>query len=235
MDWDENDPPATDILGARLRAKYYGAEVITYRSFILKILINSAENSPRLGATVLNEYKTNIIDPTIDTHATRKEDLNALVYEYAQRCIKALIKSTTAFHGLGDPGHERLIVTNVWGTAHAYVSMPALIYSGSNIIEYRQWGNVLTLLAAFEDPILKGFIDEKELRGLLYKTLAFLKFHMHAGPPSPSALVIDRSILKHVGQKVGLLPPPKSKNPQTSSANSSFESNHSADVSMTGS
>jgi hypothetical protein len=31
MMWSETDPPAIDILDARLRAKYYGVEVITYR------------------------------------------------------------------------------------------------------------------------------------------------------------------------------------------------------------
>jgi hypothetical protein len=35
---DEEDPPATDILGARRQAKFYGAQVITYRNFVLSIL-----------------------------------------------------------------------------------------------------------------------------------------------------------------------------------------------------
>lgn len=122
MNWHEDDPPATDILGARLRAKYYGAEVITYRSFVLKILIGSTENSPKIGATslVLNQFKSEITDVISDP--TRKEQLNPKIVRYAQRCIQALVKSTTAFHGLGDPGKERLVVTNIWGTAHAYVS-----------------------------------------------------------------------------------------------------------------
>ncbi|PNP49926.1 hypothetical protein FNYG_15996 [Fusarium nygamai] len=34
----EDDPPADDILAARLRAKYWGAQVITYRPFIRQIL-----------------------------------------------------------------------------------------------------------------------------------------------------------------------------------------------------
>ena len=93
----------------------------------MKILIDSAEKSTRLGAPILDEYKANIIDPWIGTHTTRKDDLNEKVYNYAERCIKALIKSTTAFHELVDPGRERLIVTNIWGTAHAYVLISSLI------------------------------------------------------------------------------------------------------------
>jgi hypothetical protein len=92
LKWDEKDLPATDILGARLRAKFYGAKVITYRNFLLSIL----QISPN-------------------------EKLKPEVVQYAIKCIKALIKSTTAFYGLGDPGSKRLMVTNIWGTAHAYV------------------------------------------------------------------------------------------------------------------
>jgi hypothetical protein len=124
LNWDDNDPPATDILGARLRAKYYGAKVITYRSFVLRILINSAEKSPKMQSRqvkeIINEYKWGILDPEIDTTAgSRKEEPDPKYLELAQRGINALIKSTTAFHGLGNPGRDRLIVTNVWGTAHA--------------------------------------------------------------------------------------------------------------------
>lgn len=216
MNWDENDKPAKDILGARLRAKYYGAKVITYRSFVLRILINSAEKSPKMQSrqvkSIINEYKFGIIDPEIDNSGTRKEEPDPKYLELAERGINALIKSTTAFHGLGDPGISRLIVTNVWGTAHA------------------QWGNVLTLLAAYNDPTLKRYIDEKILQSLLKKTLAFLEMNMHDG----SALHVDYSILKHVGRLLKLLPPKKSKNPQPLSASSSFASNHGADVPMSG-
>lgn len=121
LSWTDADPLATEILGARLRAKYYGAQVITYRNFVLEILKNSANLNQLPGETISNEFKTGIDVPSINSKATRKEDIDPKALEYAEKCIKALIKSTTAFYGLGDPAKDRLIVTNIWGTAHAYV------------------------------------------------------------------------------------------------------------------
>lgn len=120
LHWNESDPPATDILGARLRAKYYGAEVITYRYFVLKILENSADKSPRPSNTnIINAYKIDIVSPDMVSRTTQSEDLDPRVKGYARRCIQALINSTKAFHALGDPSRHRIIVTNIWGTAHA--------------------------------------------------------------------------------------------------------------------
>jgi hypothetical protein len=125
MAWEEEDDPAKDILEARLRAKYYGAKMITYRPFVLKILNNSApkklENGEQ-GKQLSSEFKADIHVPSIDINATRADQIDPKVLEYAKNCISALIKSTTAFWGLGEPGRERIIVTNIWGTAHAYVS-----------------------------------------------------------------------------------------------------------------
>lgn len=110
--WDaERGDLASTILGARLRAKYYGAQVITYRHFVLKIL----EMSSKGGDNVTEEFKANISAPAI----MDLQELDFKVVEFARNGIKALINSTTAFHGLGDPGIERIIVTNIWGTAHA--------------------------------------------------------------------------------------------------------------------
>jgi hypothetical protein len=88
----------------------------------------------------------------------------------------------------------------------------------------------LTLLAAWDDDSLKQYIQEKDLKDLLKKTLSFLEMNMHDG----SALHVDYNILKHVGRHLKLLPPKKSKNPQPISATSSFGSNHGADVPMSG-
>lgn len=133
MQWNENDPPASDILRARLRAKYYGAKVITFRHSLVKVLNHSHNTKPgppnRSKTENPNERTpeewSEELKPGIEAHlsiskgATRKEDIDPKVYEYASNCINALIKSTTAFHGMGDPGKKRLIVTNIWGTAHA--------------------------------------------------------------------------------------------------------------------
>jgi hypothetical protein len=117
MTWDADSEPARDILGARLRAKFYGAQVITYRDFVLKILERSASDSSFRGQQTPNFMKGFTV-PT----STADADIDPKIIHYAEQCIKALIKSTTAFHGLGDPGSKRLVVTNIWGTAHAYVN-----------------------------------------------------------------------------------------------------------------
>jgi len=124
MKWNEDAPPASDILGARLRAKFYGARVITYRYFVLKLLEQSAATSAKseegIGGNFSGGFKGDISGlPDLDVEATLTGQIDVKGLEYAERCIKALIKSTTAFHGLGDPGKVRLLVTNIWGTAHA--------------------------------------------------------------------------------------------------------------------
>jgi hypothetical protein len=112
--WDaDKGEPATDILGARLRAKYYGAQVITYRGFILKILEMSSKGDG--GGTVTEDFKENISAPVV----MGGKELEPKAMQFARNGIKALIYSTKAFHGLGDPGRERVIITNIWGTAHA--------------------------------------------------------------------------------------------------------------------
>jgi hypothetical protein len=120
MKWDEEKGElARDILNARLRAKFYGAKVITYRPFVLKILANSAKKSPRTGERVSNEFRNDVDVPAVNANATSSDEIDPKAMEYATKGIMALYHSTTAFYEVGDPGTERLIVTNVWGTAHA--------------------------------------------------------------------------------------------------------------------
>ena len=120
MTWNDGDPPARDILGARLRAKFYGAQVITYRHFVLKILDYSASKGKNFPIDTVNtEFVDGILKPNIAKGVSSTEGIDPRVLEYARLCIKALISSTTAFHGLGDVGKQRPIVTNIWGTAHA--------------------------------------------------------------------------------------------------------------------
>src|SRR6478735_10921374 len=132
MDWvapsfafREDDPPADDILAARLRAKYWGAQVITYRPFIRQILqfshsIKNHASSPNFPS-VSSEFRQDITAPVIHPKARTHGDIDPQVVELAKKGIKALIESTRAFHGLGD---KRPIITNVFGTAHACVLPP---------------------------------------------------------------------------------------------------------------
>ena len=102
MGWSDSDPPASDILSARLRAKYYGTENITYRPFLKMVMNRPSRISQGFADNVPSQVPEEVISPKI--------------LKYTQLCIKAMENSTRAFHGMG-PG--RLIVTNVWGTAHA--------------------------------------------------------------------------------------------------------------------
>lgn len=95
LQWKDGDTPSNDILQARLRAKMYGGQVITYRHFLRMVLNSRFENE-----TIPNEK----ISPQI--------------MDFAKKCIVAMFYSAQAFWGMGD---KRLIVTNVWGTSHAYV------------------------------------------------------------------------------------------------------------------
>ncbi|OBT51349.1 hypothetical protein VE04_09078 [Pseudogymnoascus sp. 24MN13] len=89
--WGGDDPPSSDILEARLRAKMYGAEVITTRHF-LRMVLNSRYDGNQ-----------NMV-------------ISAPIMEFAQQCIRAMFHSAQAFWGIQG---GRLVVTNVWGTSHA--------------------------------------------------------------------------------------------------------------------
>lgn len=88
---DDNAPPSDDILESRLRGKMYGAQVVTYRHFLRMVLNKPSEPNNEISKPIMM---------------------------YAERCIRALFNSSKAFWGMKG---GRLIVTNVWGTCHAYV------------------------------------------------------------------------------------------------------------------
>jgi hypothetical protein len=122
MTWNvDAGDPANNILEARLRAKYYGAQVITYRHFIIEIMKRNFNPTSGKSALDSKEEMNTEFGPGVDvpTVAVGPEEPIPEVVLHLARCgLKALIYSTTAFHGLGE---GRLIVTNIWGTAHAYV------------------------------------------------------------------------------------------------------------------
>lgn len=168
--WNDNDLPAADILGARLRAKYWGSQVILYRPFLRAILEREPwpyhnQGSPDAQPGLSLEEMPPNVDPRI---------LN-----YAGLAIHALVESTRAFHGI--PSSQRIIITNVFGTAHA------------------QWGNLLTLAACFKDRYLRRFIDGETLKELFSKTIAF--FQTIVQPTS--ALRADMNILIGLAKEFG--------------------------------
>lgn len=92
------DGPATDLLSARLRAKYWGAMVITYRQFARYILEVNAGVVPA-------DSKTITMGPITEAKAAL--------------AITALKESTRAFWGVGAADGKRMVVTNIFGTAQA--------------------------------------------------------------------------------------------------------------------
>lgn len=99
-----NEPPSPDILHARFRAKFWGANVITYRPSIQEILDQS--------------YRENHPEEFPGQHPGMMYDVSSIVLGNAVKGLNALKNSTRAFHGLQD---KRFIITNPFGTAHAYV------------------------------------------------------------------------------------------------------------------
>jgi hypothetical protein len=113
-EFSDNDPPANDILGARLRAKYWGTQVLLYRPFIDMILRNEMmPNTFRHFPPPPSPWAAQGIDA--DFEVPSHIDDRALIY--ARLGLAALVESTQAFHGLDRK--KRIIVTNVFTTAHA--------------------------------------------------------------------------------------------------------------------
>lgn len=120
--FEETDLPADELLAARLRAKYWGAQMITYRPFVRQILNFSYSmkynpQSPNLPSDT--EFRKGVDAPMIDPSARTPSDIDPAVIELARKAINALVESTRAFHALDEIGNNRPIITNVFGTAHA--------------------------------------------------------------------------------------------------------------------
>ncbi|KAI1178100.1 hypothetical protein F4777DRAFT_142652 [Nemania sp. FL0916] len=171
--WHDDDPLPQEILGARLRAKYWGSQVILYRPFLKKIL----DGDPQSPAYFHDHGHETMTSRASNGKKTTDHDSHTI--KNAQIAIRALIESTRAFHGLDST--KRIIITNVFGTAHA------------------QWGNLLTLGACYKNEVLRGFIDSEVLSGLFSRTIAF--FDTFAQPSS--ALRIDMNILKGLAKELG--------------------------------
>ena len=108
--------------------------------------------------------------------------------------MEAAIRSTTVFDAVPD----RLIITNILGTAHA------------------QFGNMLVLAATFRSE-LRYLIPEEELLRLLSRTIRFLKYSEAISP----TLRQDAKVLSSIKNKLF----PHNDNPLYSmSTGSSFAS-----------
>ncbi|OIW24973.1 hypothetical protein CONLIGDRAFT_684864 [Coniochaeta ligniaria NRRL 30616] len=107
-----SDPPAADILAARLRAKYWGSR---YRPFIRQIMhFNFQRTTLASPVPITGDFRSDLAVPVIGPQAAIENDINPEIIEHAQKGILALIESTKSFHGLKDErfikiGHHRVV------------------------------------------------------------------------------------------------------------------------------
>jgi hypothetical protein len=167
MQWDDGDPPSEDINEARLRAKYYGAKYIIHRPSLYYALHNWPGKYP--ASTYIPMYQGAMPPP---------RPIDSEIHGSVQQCIRAAKKSTLAFDGIIQNPNQRLIVTNIFGTAHA------------------QFGNMLVLAATYVN--LPQYVQKKELMDLLDRTIQFLS---ELGPIS-STLKFDAQVLGEIRSNI---------------------------------
>ncbi|KAK2762120.1 hypothetical protein FQN54_001127 [Arachnomyces sp. PD_36] len=107
--------------------------------------------------------------------ATAFKKMDPKVQEACRICVDSAIRSTTAFDGI----KGKLIVTNIFGTAHA------------------QFGNLLVLSATYMSNLSK-LVDRDQLRYLLRRTIAFLSKSKYISP----TLRNDAEILENIYRKI---------------------------------
>jgi hypothetical protein len=148
MKWKDTDPPSEDINVARMRAKYYGARYIIHRPLLYHALhlygqtdLRASSDGPPTEVTAMTTSKFQEISPSLShgqsatnmaqlpsdrnlsTASTgiAHRDLPTKLRRACKVCIDSAISSTVAFDGI----KGRPVVTNIFGTAHAYVNITA--------------------------------------------------------------------------------------------------------------
>ncbi|GIZ48832.1 hypothetical protein CKM354_001187800 [Cercospora kikuchii] len=165
LKWNDDDPPPSDILSARLRAKYWGARYVINRPFLDYCLHVMPLLKDHLS--IEEAAKDGYGNPRdkADIHLFRaiQQLGDREIWIAAKRCIDAAMQSTIAFDGITK--HTRLIVTNIHGTAHA------------------QFGNMLVLSAAFNSKYIDPLVPRERFKSLLERTISFLR---RLAPISPT-------------------------------------------------
>lgn len=136
--WNEMDEPSSDINAARLRAKYFGARYIIHRPFVYQVVhglmtgSGFSNRSPSLSVSEvggsreatpagrrLNGTDDGKAPPTLISASSPSSSPDQSLEASCRKCLEAAVHSTTAFHAFS-PSSHRPIITNVFGTAHAY-------------------------------------------------------------------------------------------------------------------
>ncbi|KAF1351537.1 hypothetical protein EJ07DRAFT_168937 [Lizonia empirigonia] len=203
--WNDDDPPATDINVARLRAKYYGSIYVILRPYLR--VANHFIDFPPTGA---NARASHYSSPAPTSGGSSNRNVHLLVdlsddqrsiIGVAAKCINAAIQSTIAFDRVGAaPGSKyvkfdasartrRLVVTNIFGTMHA------------------QFGNMLVLAAVFKSQLCRYLPRDTQLTKnnlilLMDRTCRVLG---EIAPNSP-ILCMDIRILRNIQKQLELYP-----------------------------
>ena len=115
LKWADDEPLATHINDARLRAKYYGAKYIIHRPFLRYALDHEIvfdPDAPNAVNQALDRKNTVMLPPHTAAQTQKNE-----ILESCKECVEAAMQSTVAFDSILQK--RRLIVTNIFGTAHA--------------------------------------------------------------------------------------------------------------------
>jgi hypothetical protein len=117
LKWNDEDPPPSDILAARLRAKYWGAKYVVNRPFLDYAL--HIMPLTRGGMSIVEAAKDCNGNPRDKAEIHLFKAIEQMgeqeIWAASRRCIQAAMHSTVALDGVKD----RLIITNIHGTAHA--------------------------------------------------------------------------------------------------------------------
>lgn len=224
MQWDERDPPSSDINTARLRAKYYGARYIIYRPLLHYALHqlptntkSSASTEPRgrAGQSESTHSASSFVSqgprapgmarwssetgtsPNMEDEANiyPTVKLESLNPQIQQACTHCIRAAVQSTIAF-DGIQGRPILTNIFGTAHA------------------QFGNMLVLSATYMSG-LRQLIERDELEMLLKRTIRFLAQSKDISP----TLRADAQILSGIYYKIF------KQSPNTSFATESFSTN----------
>ncbi|KAF2632999.1 hypothetical protein BU25DRAFT_471143, partial [Macroventuria anomochaeta] len=201
--WNDDDPPATDINVARLRAKYYGSIYVILRPYLR--IANHFIDFPPTGASTA---RASHFVPTSDSSSNRNvhllvdlSDDQRSIIGVAVKCINAAIQSTIAFDRIGaapdskyvkfdaNARTRRLVVTNIFGTMHA------------------QFGNMLVLAAVFTSPLSRYLPRDTQLtkQNLILLMDRTCKALGEIAPNSP-VLEMNLKILRNVREQLDLYP-----------------------------
>ncbi|KAK3722258.1 hypothetical protein LTR37_002691 [Vermiconidia calcicola] len=112
LQWDDSDSPASNILAARLRAKYLGACYLATRPFLDYVLhclpeISETQDWRRSAVVTRNIADIRMLEAIESIFETDPSE----VWRAARDCVRAAARSTLAFDGI----QHHLIVTNIHG------------------------------------------------------------------------------------------------------------------------